>query len=278
MDDQLFEPTTPEEPPKPPNGEPQKPGAGTGDSPAGDPSGDIATLKADMAATNRAVGELTSTLKGLLQASQSQPAPDEPETPPDTAEALNKLASDPAGFVEELAKGIYSKEVESQVVPVARSLLETQHDNFLVEHKTDVDSEFGDGTWDAIFVPAIAPKVDQVKANNMVLLGRRDTLDMLVAEVKGRNMTELTKRAGEAAKAAEDARMRERAEIVSSLPPAGMRRRPAPDGELTEDAKLMLAEIEKATGGSEDRKLFAKMHGTGGTLSDFLEATQGGKK
>jgi hypothetical protein len=37
----------------------------------------------------------------------------------------------------------------------------------------------------------------------------------------------------------------------------------------------MLDEIEAATGGSEDRKTFMKVHGSGSTLSDFLKATEG---
>jgi hypothetical protein len=275
MDDKLFEPTASDSDPKPPEGE-GKPDEGA--KPQGD--SDIASLKADVAATNQAVSDLTNTLKGLVEASKAQPAAvepaDDPE-PPDPSDALNQLASDPQGYIEKAAKGVFDKGVGADVAPVARTLLETQHRAFMAQHKVEVDNTYGSGTWDEVLMPIMAPKVEQIKANNLVLLGRAETTDMLVAEAKGRNMDVLATRKATAAEAAKEAILKERIEIASTLPPSGVRSRPSAEGELTADAKLMLHEIEAKTGIKADPKTFAKLHGTGNTLSDYIAATGGSK-
>ena len=273
MDDQLFEPTPPEDAPKPASGEgaPDK-----GASPPGDT--EVTALRADVAATNKAVGDLTATLKGLVDASQAQPVPAavEPEAEPvDASDALNQLASDPTGFIEKHAQEIFDKSSEATYAPVARQMLLTQHDTFMSQHESDMKEAFGDAAWDEIFVPAMQPKIDQIKANNPALLGRSDTTRMLVNEAKGLNMDVLSTRRAETTKAAEDAEMKRRIEIAETLPTSGMRRTASGEGELSADAKLMLSEIDRATGSTSDTKTFVKLHNTGNTLSDYIAATGG---
>lgn len=233
---------------------------------APDPSGER------MDRVERSMAELTNAVNEAAQrlAPQAQPqrAPDD---------FLNDLASDPQGVIERVAARTFEKQAAQHLTPAVLQVLDTASTQILQGHRLRVDSEFGLGTFDEKFMPALKADIAQLRSVNPRAIADPATVEALVNRLYGGdNFQDLMDRK----KGIETMHARGLSHLV---PGGGAPRLRNPTGdELPPDVEQFIRETDRATGEQTDRKQFAKLYYTGvesgpgrhrTSVLDYLRAT-----
>lgn len=210
-----------------------------------------------VATTINDLSRQVQTIASINNAQQSAPR-EEPgaPTPTEAEELRRQFWADPAGFVEKLA----SKKAEAQLTevtknqlgPFLRSMIEDRFSELVESNKARVDAEYGAGTFDELIAPELGPVFDNMNPEGR---GNSKVVEATIRGVMGFKIPQLMERAAKAK--AQPASDRGGA---PNMPFPGGRpgpRRAAP-GQLSNDEKAVLAEIERFTGEAMDPKDYAR--------------------
>ena len=215
-------------------------------------------LDAERADSKASIADLTAKLEDMSKMLANPPTPmPTPTAPVDpnnmTAdESLTLLAKDPTKFTQLVADGQINKAIAQQLAPILNPLLATSHQSVVESLRQAHDITYGVGSFDKIVMPELQVDLDGLAQQNSSAMGDANTVRALVQRIEGTKRTELNEAEAGAAKLREDATKAETARVVSFLP-ASMQ--PKPEGgakELTEEAKEMFSDIERATGERPD--------------------------
>lgn len=223
-----------------------------------------------------AMGELTNTVRdAAIRLTQAPAAP----PPQSTADFLDRLATDPQGVIEQVAAEQFRKSANETLNPAVLQVLETSSQQQLSGHRSRIDDEFGEGTFDEVFRPQLDKDLGQLRLANPRAMADPGTLEALVNRLYGGDNFPvlLERRKGLEASA--------RARGQSHLLPRGgiprLRAGQNPNEEVPPDVETFLREVERSTGEQIDRKHYAKVYHTGvetgpgrhrTTVVDYLKA------
>ena len=265
-DDTIFDPGTATATPeaKPNGADPAKEGS----PPPGDTvmAERLETLATQVESTNATVAQLSSALTAALQ----QPAAETPTVPESADDLVTRLATQPKETIEEVAREVYNKSSAQRIEPMLSTGISGLHTVLVGQHKSEIDTEFGPGTWDKVFQPALGPVFQNMAKSEPQSLADPDRLKAQITLLKGEFRGELNDRETAHTKKTAEERAAERAEIVATLPSPGIKR--TNDGtttELTDDAKLFISETDKSTGSATGTEYFVKLLNSGNTLADW---------
>ena len=261
MDDPIFDSPTetpaPAAPPPPP--------------PAAEPDPRIERLE-----------NMVGSLVGKLDELARTPAPvaEAPPPPPKpTNDQLTDLAANPRDYIAQIARETATQHTNETLAPLVMQTLTNASQSLLNNHSTQVDAQFGAGTWDEMFRPQLEQDLARLKQANPQAMADSGTVEALVNRLYGGgNFNKLMERRG--AHAAELTKQEEAgiAKIVSHLPQGGVPRlRSTKEGtELPEDVEQFLKTVDAKTGSTTDRKSYGKLYEAGtesgrGHRTDVLE-------
>jgi hypothetical protein len=235
-----------------------------------------------------ALGGQVQQLVGGLTQLMNTPVPEAPKPPapvPSASEALNDLAADPYKFVKSATQKEIDEALASRVNPNILQSMETMGQMLVAQRAYQIDAEFGAGTYDAVFKPAMDADLAQLRQANPRALADANVVNSLINRHYAPNFATLSERKANLAKSAEEERRKGIETIVSHIPTGGAPRLrnlnvDDPDS-LPDGVKADIAEMERTSGQSVDRKLFTKLYHAGKdsgpgrhstSLKDFLDA------
>lgn len=234
------------------------------------------------------LGQQVSQLVGGLQQLLNTPAPEPPRPPkaaPAPSDALNELAADPYKFVKTATQEEIESALSSRVNPAIMQSFETTSQILVANRAAQIDSEFGPGAYDEGFKAGMDSDLAQLRQSNPRAMADPQVINALIDRQFARNFARLSERKAELVntRAAEEKAGLEK--IVSMIPGGGvprLRQGAADDPEsLPEGVKQDIAEMERSSGRTVDRKLFTKLFHAGKdsgpgrhatSLNDYLNA------
>lgn len=241
---------------------------------------EIAELRGQLKESIEAQRELTETLRGL--ATQRPAPPEEPE-PRNDDDPITAFTRDPNSFIDQRAERAAQRAAQAGAANDLASL-NTLHELLVDAERAKFDTEFGEGAFDELVKPDLTKNFTELRnaaesqGQLPTGLSSRPTIQALIDRIKGNKFSSLTTRAAEAAKAREEAQVKQRDDLIAGLPRPGLTRTPGARQTPSEEAKAFAAEIRNATGEDIDVQEIEALRGTGGTLSDFLKATKAAEK
>ena len=235
------------------------------------------SLKTELAKVGNTMGQMQEFFQ-LVSSQASTPV----ETPKSANDDFStRFYTDPENALSEKI----GKETLPVVQAAAKSLAATK----MSEHRSKIDREFGDGTWDEIFAPHMSKAVDDLLKVNPMVLFNDDAIANGVSSIRGKaeNFTALHERANkfkESLTSKEAEQMAKLTEHITSQIPltGGMRRSQSAALKLDdEDSRAYLrARSENGGNDSSEAELVAVMSarhtgkGGGMTLEDFKSAQE----
>lgn len=225
----------------------------------------------------RSMNELRDVVSAAAQAVSRMPAPQAlPDEPPERF--LERMAADPRGVIQEVARQQYSQTAQTDIGAPVRTMMEAAARQLISTHRSEIDSRFGNGTFDEVFRPQLEKDVNQLLSVNPQAAANPETVQALVDRLYGgANFTTLRERE----RAMETARSR--GVLPGQVVPGGgvPRLRTFTGDELPDDVEQFCRDVERSTGETVDRKAFAKLYHTGResgpgrhrtTVADYLQA------
>ncbi len=254
------------------------------ETPEGDPTpdasvstSDFESLKEQVSGTAAAVQSLTET----LQAAMNTPTPvaPEPEAEPTSVDdTLRELTTDPEALIKRISEETVNKARVDTFDPAIQQVYDAQHNQIMAVQKSEVDGEYGTGTWDEKFLPHLQPVYAQLRTIDPAKLADPNYIKANVGVIANENRVDLAKARTDLVKTTEEAKVAERNEIINHLPAGSIRRTAGTTGEVTQEMTEFLARVEKGGGGRTDGAEFEKHHTSGNSLREYLEATGETKK
>ena len=254
----------------------------TTDSPEGTPANgtdgvsttDFDALKEQVSGTAAAVQSLTETLQAAINApQQTAPVAESEAEPTSVDDTLRELTTDPEALIKRISEETVNKARVDTFEPAIQQVYDAQHMQIMAEQKIEVDAEYGTGTWDEKFAPQLTPVYAQLRSVDPAKLADPNYVKANVAVVGYNLRGELATAKAATGKAAEEAKVAERTEIINALPSGSIRRVAGAKGEVTQEMTEFLARTEKGGGGKVGGEEFEKLHNTGNSLAEYLEAT-----
>jgi hypothetical protein len=238
-DDPLAAAAPTPEVPTPPVADPPSPGNGAGQVPG---------LTAE--AVTQMVAEATRPFESRIEALQrenrelqervqstSQPAPRAPE---DDGDFFSRFTTDPEAALRSVVQ-----DEQKQLAPLLATMLDTQHQNLVTNHRLNLDARYGEGTWEEVFRPVLDEVFTNARKQNPTLLASPDFVEGEVLKLRGFHEEALIERRQKAIEAQENTRRTGMDEISKHVLNAtnltgGIR--PAKSGrELTQEEKAYVA-------------------------------------
>lgn len=245
--------------------------------------------RADIEKVVGTLGGQVQQLVGTLNTLASQPPPAAPAPPPpkvDPNDRLNELAADPDQFVKTLTREQVEQYVTDNVNPAVMSSLEAANQIIIAQRAAQDDAKFGPGTFQELFREQLDKDMAQLRQANPRALADPAVINNLVDRLYGPNFTKLQERLQETQKTMAQQREEGIREIVSHIPSGGIPRLRAPSGddpgELPDDVKSFINDVDSKTGGRTDQKTFTKLYHSGvesgpgrhrTSIQDYLDAT-----
>ncbi len=240
---------------------------------------DTAALQAQVAEMAKHIQTLTTNLNEAINTPAPEPAPAKP-APASKGEVdayLDRLASQPRETISEEAKQAAMAVVKEAVGPTLSRIFDFGGSLVMEREQARVDEEFGTGTFQELYAPALQRDLANLKRVNPEATANQETVRALVDRITGQQFSSLATRKEAAVKARNEARQKQAEELVSHIPQGGvrLRGRVGTGGglELPAEFDQFSREIAAATGEPIDRETFAKLYHAGNTIDDFLKAT-----
>ncbi|TFH58431.1 MAG: hypothetical protein E4G90_10725 [Gemmatimonadales bacterium] len=193
---------------------------------------------------------------------------------------VSEFLSNPEATIRALAERITDERVQQQVAPLLSQLVNQSHTSIVNEQKTEVDRQFGGGTWDNEFAPELNPMFDRVRKDSPSQLGNRDAIIKAVQAVKGVKFdTLVTARTNtfNATAEAEKAEQTRALEFVRSNLSGGIGRTQSASA-LSEETKDFIEKQFRATGNRIDEKELGAALTSGATLTEWRDSQKALKK
>lgn len=233
----------------------------------------------DLEARVNQMASSIETLSNALRQALETPAP-EPPAPrapePTGDEYLDRLARQPRETITETASEAARRVAREDVGPMLNQVLDTAGRIVLNEKAQQIDQQFGTGVFQEEFTPILDKNLAELRKINPRATADPEAIQALVDRIKGQKLDVLIARREAHGKTMAEQRERGIKEIVSAIPSGGGRfqARSPRGGELPEGYDQFAREIEASTGEPMDKELFAKLHGAGNTIDDFLRVTK----
>lgn len=247
--------------------------------PTPQPAADTSALQAQVAEMAKHIQTLTSNLNEAISmpAPAQEPARPAPASKGEVDAYLDRLAAQPRETISEEAKQAAMAVVKEAVGPTLSRIFDFGGSLVMEREQARVDDEFGSGTFQELYAPALQRDLANLKRVNPEATANHETVRALVDRITGQQFSSLATRKEAAVKARSEARQKQAEELASHIPQGGVRLRGrvgAGGGlELPAEFDQFSREISAATGEPIDRDTFAKLYHAGNTIDDFLKAT-----
>ena len=181
------------------------------------------------------------------------------------------------------AQGTIRQEIANETLPILGTAGATLGDIILESEQMQIDSKYGEGTWNEIYGPVLNGVIDDLRRSNPAQLLNKTAIKNAVQSITGRNVDALMERRDKVKTSgtqSEEAAVEKLVEATLSRSnlSGGIRRSSASEGKgLDAEQKEILALFEKETGESEDADRLASViqvrNPQGTTLAAYQKAT-----
>ena len=189
-------------------------------------------------------------------------------------QALAEFAKDPSQFTSMVADGRISKAVSEQLAPLLNPIIQTTHTGIVQSQRQAFDTKFGVGKFDEIILPTLQSDLDQLQQSNPNSITDENTVKALVDRISGQKREEINEAEKSAADSRKEAEQQDVARVVAALPPSMQPRPTEGVKEVSEEAKTMFDEIERATGERPDESRFLAVHNAKPGIDGYVNAVK----
>jgi hypothetical protein len=213
---------------------------------------DLSPLVNELKALSTRMGQLENFVQS---AQRTQPEP----TPQLSDDDLStQLLTDPKTTLEKQ----FDQFVKEKLAPQLRTQYGDRRDELIDGYKSDIDGEFGEGTWDELFVPELNDAFGNMPPE---MQASRGHLRVMINAIKGDKLDKLVDKA---------AALEEKAEQEATAEPPAMlgagNPRPS-EPAVSQDLKDFLADYNRHTGDNMSVKDWQGLAAKGNTEDDWRE-------
>lgn len=201
----------------------------------------------------------------------------EPESPAE--DFLDTFSNDPRGTLQKEAQSIVDGRLQ-QLSPLLEQQLTAMSSTLVESQQAAIDREFGPDTWNEHFAPVMELRMKEARKSNPTALIDPNWVKNEVLALKGHKMDTLVELRSNQLKGVEDAKTKEREEMMANFNATGLTGGvnippPNTNREATEAEKAYAASRASA-GLSTDIEAIRKSKAIGGTLKEYRAANPRG--
>jgi len=168
-----------------------------------------------------------------------------------------------------------------QALPIVAQNAKVTAQNAVHSHKAEIDSTYGEGTWDSIYEPRLGPVIDEALRTNPAMLLDTTSLDNAVKSISGDpgNMNKLFEMKANYSKSQQEMEQQNlektRDFVVNTTNmTGGLRRSSSGQPKLDDEQKAILKSMTAETGKPMNEARLATLMNSGNTIDEWAQTNE----